>query len=129
VDGAGPYSAATWTDVLPTQRGRRDTIGASTTRFVISGAVDFLGPNAQWPTDLQLAGWTINNNPLGSWDQTLVSSAKVKVSMPGSDVPLLSYTGPWMNFAYQIGTSRSLRVISGTMKIHKMFLSSGTPPE
>ncbi|MCL5670165.1 MAG: hypothetical protein M1423_02545, partial [Acidobacteria bacterium] len=126
VDGAGPYVANTWVDVLPTERGKRETIGAGTTRFVIQAISDWGGAPSRWPTDPSLAGWSLFHNPLGSWDQALRSTAKITVDMPGSSVPRLQYNGPWQNFMFQMTCGRYLQVKNGTLKIHRIYLSSGT---
>jgi len=125
--GYAGYSAGTYVALQDFAKGKRAPISDSATTFRVEADASWSGSILKFPTDSTRYCWTVGNYVPDTWNATcvLLNMEKLTIDMPGKTPGQLSYTGPWISSSYQTLYHRYLQVVNGTMKIDKIYYSSG----
>jgi hypothetical protein len=125
--GYAGYTPMDWIPVQLFAKGKRVPISGSATTFRVEADASWSGAVVKFPTDPTKASWTMVNLDPATWNYScvLLNSEKVTIDMPGKTPGQVSYTGPWFSSSYQTLYHRYLQVVNGTMKIDKIYYSSG----
>lgn len=123
--GYAGYTSPTYIPVQSFAKGKREAIPATATSFRVESDADWAGAPLKFPTDSSKAFWTqMDKDPADGWNRSgvVLNTQKTTITMPGKTI---SYTGPWVGVSYAALYPRYLQVVNGTMKISKIYFSSG----